>query len=193
MCTIFKAFTEFAVIFLLFCILHFFWSTSQVGLLASQPAIEPVPPVLEVPTTGLPRKSWFSFRFTDCWRGHPVSLESHVVHIPPWIPFSLASSVTNVRLIQIRSLSVYRVNQPQSTQLPGCLSLHPLCGPEPGSHGLMPLFLIAAGQLLSVTVSPPLLVFWDPDSFGGGPIGDRVECPCIRVSVAVRLQLWVRR
>lgn len=35
-----------------------------------------------------------------------------------------------------------------------------------------------------MTFSLPLLVFRDPDGFGAGLMGYRVECPCIRVRVA---------
>ena len=62
--TIFKVFTEFVTILLLFYVYGFF-GHKACGILAPWPGIEPTPPPVkgEVPTTGPPGKSHTSFLF----------------------------------------------------------------------------------------------------------------------------------
>ena len=66
MWTIFKAFTEFVTVLLLFFMFCVF-GHEACGILVTQPGMEPVLPVLEgeVLTTGLPGKSSFRFAFSE--------------------------------------------------------------------------------------------------------------------------------
>ena len=74
--------------YFVFAFFFFFFVHKPGGILASQPGIQPVSPALEgkVPTTELPGKSWFSLRFTNCWRGHGVSSNLDSLHTHSGLP-----------------------------------------------------------------------------------------------------------